>query len=452
MVRQDLTTRTQEAVPSPVRQQTTRPASNVIKHVLQDAVFSAVGALFSRGALFLGVFLTARALGPSKFGLFSLAQTTALLFTTFGSLSFGQMAAKVVAEGRVGSHEDLTKSTDVSYVAALFGGILFALPLIILSDSLSQFVSNRPGQQLLYAISALLVVTGFIIPVQNGISLGLGVVRRQATANLVAAPLVVCSMVVGAMTGSVVLAMFGYVCGQAAVCIAQQVALGSAGAALPRPSRLRRLRRADVSVVWTLALPSSVAGMLTFPVQWFAMLSLSRSEFGVSAVGQFSFANQVRAMMMFAIGIIANATLPQLTRAIAEGRSDDHRRLMRVGALGLGGGTALIAILGVIVIPPVISMVAPTFEGATVAMQVLIASSIPTALSSLYMRNATAHGRAAHLLYGNVAFAMALVPSVLLLVHYGATGLAIAFFVASIVQCAVYILGTTRKGKPTTPR
>lgn len=414
----------------------------MIRRLLTTASLSAISAMSSRGAIFAGVLLTAYFLGPAAFGQFTLIQTTALLFTTFCALSLGQMATKIVAEAVARHPERLGVALTVSYGSALLIASIFAALIIALSPLLADKVGHSRTLIPVYASSSLLVLAGFITAIQNGVALALHRVKEQAFANIVTAPVAFVVMLLAALERDIHWAIYGYIAAQAVIAIGQERTLRRYRHEHGLRLSLRGTKRSDWTVLWRLGLPSSLAGLLTVPAMWLVMVMLSHTNDGAVQLGNFALGNQARSILLFGIGVVANAALPMLSSALAHG--DHHgastvlRHSVTLLVLITGGIAALVGVGA----PYLIHAFAPAYEGSTHPLQWLLVSVVATAPTTMLMRKATADGRPGILLAGNAVFCVTLLAAaaVALHLHGGATGLAIAFVIASVLQLLVFAL------------
>ncbi|NZA25837.1 oligosaccharide flippase family protein [Luteimonas sp. SJ-92] len=416
----------------------------MIRSLLATASLSGISAIASRGAVFAGVLTVAWYLGPAGFGQFTLIQTTALLFTTFCALSLGQMASKIVAEAVAAAPERVAVTLSVAYGSALLLSLALAGLVVALSRPLAVAVGGSDDLAAVYASAGLLVFTGFMTAIQNGVALALQRVRQQALANLACAPLVFLIMLLAATRRDLAWAVYGYVAAQAVIVVAQERVLLRYRREHGLRLRFAAAAREDWAVVWRLGLPSSLAGLLTVPAMWLAMVMLARGPGGETELGQFALGNQARTILLFGVGVVANAALPMLSSAMARG--DAHRAAATFHqsiALSLAA-TATIAVAALLAAPPLIAAFAPAYADATGPLAWLLLSVVVAAPTTIMMRRATAEGRPGVLLVGNAVFSAVLLGAAFaaLRLQAGAGGVAAAVFAATLAQLlAFWLLG-----------
>ncbi|SDY52539.1 Membrane protein involved in the export of O-antigen and teichoic acid [Lysobacter sp. yr284] len=413
----------------------------MMRRLIGTASLSAVSAMASRGALFAGVLAAAHYLGPAAFGQFTLIQTTALLFTTFCALSLGQMATKIVAEAVArGDGGRVSAALTVSYGSALLASLVFAALLLACAYPLAVRLGGSADLAVVYASSSLLVLTGFVGAIQNGVALALHKVKQQAAANLLTAPVVFAIMWAAATRRDIGWAMYGAIAAQWLIVIGQERVLRRYRREHAEPLAWSKTTREDWAVVWRLGLPSSLSGLLTMPAIWLSMAMLAHSARGDAELGHFALGNQARSILLFGMGVVANAALPMLSAAIVRGAREEAASTLRQSIALLVVVTACLAgVLGMAA-PLAVARFAPAYAEAVVPLQWLLLSAVATAPTTILMRKATADGRPAVMLLGNAAFAASLIGAAALALKLGAgaTGVAIAYAVASTVQLVVF--------------
>lgn len=412
----------------------------MMRRLIGTASLSAVSAMASRGALFAGVLAAAHYLGPAAFGQFTLIQTTALLFTTFCALSLGQMATKIVAEAVASGEGRVSAALTVSYGSALLASLAFAALLLTCSYPLAVKLGGSSDLAVVYASSSLLVLTGFLGAIQNGVALALHKVKQQAVANLLTAPVVFAIMWGAATQRDIGWAVYGSIAAQWLIVLGQERVLRRYRREHGERLAWSAATREDWAVVWRLGLPSSLSGLLTMPAIWLSMAMLAHSAHGDAELGHFALGNQARSILLFGMGVVANAALPMLSAAIVRGARDEAAATLRQSIALLVVVTACIAGVLAMAAPIAVARFAPAYAEAIVPLQWLLLSAVATAPTTVLMRKATADGRPGVLLIGNAAFAASLIGAAALALKLGAgaTGVAIAYAIASSVQLIVF--------------
>lgn len=423
---------------------TLHAASPMLRQLTATAALSAVSAVLSRGVTFLGLLLAAHALGPESFGQLALIQTTALLFTTFCALSLGQVAIKIVSEVVQGGGDEVGRAMSVAYGAAIAISAVLSLAVVMLSPLLSTHVGGSSALAPAYAVSALLIVTGCIGAIQNGIALATGRMRSLAKANLVGAPVALGAMLLAILHGEFYSILIGYIAAQSVFVICQEITLLRYRKTDGSRLVFSQLTAADWAPVWKIGLPSSVAGLMTLPAMWLVMVMLAKGQNGAIELGNFALGNQVKAILMFGIGVVANAALARMSLDGAGAKGGGQlqesvvRKSIALVAVATAVGSAVIASLATAFLPGVY----PEYAGAVTPLLLLLISVVLTAPTAILMRRAIAVGRPVQLIVANGSFAVMLIAGGWRSVQagQGAVGLAAMFVLASGVQLMAMLL------------
>ena len=75
------------------------------QEVLSGSLWSLLGAIVSKGLIFVAWVLVARILGSDGYGQFGIIRSTVLMFTTFAGFNLGITASKYVAELKLNNKE-----------------------------------------------------------------------------------------------------------------------------------------------------------------------------------------------------------------------------------------------------------------------------------------------------------------------------------------------------------
>ncbi|MGO4776815.1 FtsW/RodA/SpoVE family cell cycle protein, partial [Lysobacter sp. 2RAB21] len=165
-------------------------------------------------------------------------------------------------------------------------------------------------------------------------------------------------------------AMYGYIASQMVIAVGQERSLRRYRREHGLKLSLRATTRADWSVLWRLGLPSSLAGLLTVPAMWLVMVMLSHTADGATDLGHFALGNQARSILLFGIGVVANAALPMLSSALAQGDRHGASTVLRHSMALLLAITAGMLVLGGVNMP---RMFGPVLIGLPVLAVIAIA-------------------------------------------------------------------------------
>lgn len=188
-------------------------ATMVAKEAAKGSAFIFAGNTLSTAILTIASVVMARLLGPSDYGLYSvalIAPNLMLLFTDFGVISaLVRFTAKFKSEGRSESIGGLIKTGLMFQLAA---SLLMLLLTFTFSDTLVVHLLNRSGATSLINLSSLLIVGNVLALTSSNVFIGLDKMDKtaaisitQATIKVILAPILIILGfgIVGALTGHV---------------------------------------------------------------------------------------------------------------------------------------------------------------------------------------------------------------------------------------------------------
>jgi stage V sporulation protein B len=188
----------------------------VAKDAARGSVFIFAGNTLSTVILTVASVIIARLLGPSNYGLYSVAlivPSLMLLFTDFGVKSaLVRFTAKFHSEGENKLIGGLVKTGLLSQLAA---SILMFLLTFLLADTFAIHLFNRPDISSLIRLSSLLVIGNVLVLTSNNIFIGLDkmdmaalISVTRATVKIIFAPILI---ILGfSVVGTLVSHILGY--------------------------------------------------------------------------------------------------------------------------------------------------------------------------------------------------------------------------------------------------
>ena len=321
----------------------------------RNLVWLALGDAVSRGGVFLYALLVARSLGPEAFGVFSLAQSTALYVWIGVDLGVNLYGAREIAKAGSGWRPVAAELFGLRLAASGVMAALYVMVTFLLA----------PRQ----AVAALVASTFYLVA--NALSLdwaAKGLERFHVTA-LGSAASAACALagyfflVADRPDPSVAVAVWG--CAYAAGALVMLVGLrGGAGTVRPsfRPAPWRRHLSASLFF--------AASGALLSAIQYAPVLALTIRG-GFEDLGGFSAAARIVTVIMSAGFLVPMAMYPLLSREAGEGSDALARRsrLLR-NVMGLSGtlaGVLLFALAG-----PVVSLLyGAQYHASTLPLRLL---------------------------------------------------------------------------------
>ncbi|KNZ31786.1 MAG: hypothetical protein AD742_14940 [Methylibium sp. NZG] len=405
------------------------------RRLLAALSWNIVFAVALQGSTLISTILVARILGLEAFGAYSVLVSTVMTAAAIAQSGTGVVATKFVAEsaasdpGRVGRVLDLCR-------AFAFGmGVCVAALLFGLAELLSVHLLGRPELVELVRTVAIAAFFQMAVSYQIGALQGFGAFRELGLASVGVGLWNVATTAAGAALGGLSGALVGFVAASALRSVTLGLTLGMVRRrhGIPRPSA--HLARHEIRRIWTFALPTGLAGMISLPCQWLVTVLLARMQDGLVLVALFAVANQVRLAVLQIPSMLNAVSFSVLSRLIGERQGKGFREVFWSNF----AMTSLFSILAVGVLllaaGPVLSLYGPSFAAAQGVLVVLLLSAIPEMLGmSLYQLVQTS-GRMWHSLF---LIAMPrdylyLGASALLMPELGAMGAAYAYLMAQIL-------------------
>jgi len=386
------------------------------------AVWTAIAAVFARGAPLLYSIIIARSLGKEAAGQFSIVHTTGLLVIALTGPGLHTVATKELARRHGGGDAGQRLVASVMRAAWLMG-VVGSCALVLAADWI---VANVLGNSALASAirfgGGFVVLFGTLAAVGNGALLGLHRFRSIAAANFISGAVGLVAVSVGALGAGVTGA-----------------SLGLAGAYAANYLMLRRgleVRTQGESsqdaVIGTrrwihMSLPLSVSYGIYGGANWLAIAALGRSTHGYGAVAMFSVGNQWQTAILFLPTALSAVLLPRLSRLLSMEDSAGFDHTFRA-ALLTNIGLGVIGMLVVIVCAQLLlTLYGPEFRGGETTLRIMALASIPVICSNLTSQVLYARGMLRASIWTQLSYAVALIGLALWLVPtYGSLGLALA--------------------------
>ena len=286
--------------------------SGVLDRLRHGFIWSAAGAVFSRGVLLLAMIIASRLLGRELYGELGIIQSTVETLGVLAGFGVGLTATKHVAEYR---NTEPDRAGGVIALLLTFSGCFGAaagLAMYLAADWLAVEVLQAPHLAPLLEVGALSVFFSTLVGAQSGVLSGFEAFRLSARVNLVAG-LISLPLIVG---GTWALGLQGAVwalAGSALIqCAFNQVAITREVRRFGIRLRLSGDRRV-VSMLWRFSLPAALAGALVAPVNWLCNVRLVEQPEGYGELGVYTAASQWFLLLLFLPKVLGRVVLPVLS-------------------------------------------------------------------------------------------------------------------------------------------
>jgi O-antigen/teichoic acid export membrane protein len=309
------------------------PHGSVRRRLAGGVFWTTIGSLLGQGVVAVGSIALARILGKEGFGQYGILQSTIGMFSVFAGLSMGYVASKHVAESIVTDKEKTGRVIGLSLLVAGVAGLLVTATLAIGAQPFARRFLGSDDLAGALRIASPILLFGAVSGVQRGVLAGLEQFRAQNILVTAIAIVTVCLTTLGAwvadLSGAMWGAMFGAALSLLGLTLVYNRALRRAG--IPVYFRATWEER---RVLWTLAIPALLNGLMVAPVVWVTNAILVNSSGGYGEMGLFNAANQWRTILMYVPAIVLTPLLPIMTQLHATQQYQQLRRVL-IRTLGL---------------------------------------------------------------------------------------------------------------------
>ncbi len=224
--------------------------------------------------------------------------------------------------------------------------------------------------------------------------------------------------VTGAVGGSVMAAIFGFMVKQYAMnkeCKRATITISHRNVSQEFPA------------LWKFVLPAVLVGVSAQPFDWLARLIIVRGPTGYGALGLFAAANSVSQIILFLPGQIAGPTQPILSNLTGHADVRNIQKILLQGNITIIGIAVVIGVIFMILASYIMLLYGSEYSAAATTLAILAVSSIFCAGSNvvknfLYAINRVWIVVSAHIVMGIILCIMAY-----LLQNKGSDGLAAAY-------------------------
>jgi O-antigen/teichoic acid export membrane protein len=372
------------------------------------------------------------------------------MFSVFAGLSMGYVASKHVAESVVADKEKTGRVIGLSLLVAGVAGLLIAALLVLAARPFAERFLGGAALAGALRIAAPILLFGALSGVQRGVLSGLEQFRTQNILTTITSILTVGLTILGAVTGNVSGAVWGLMIGGGISLLGFTVLYRRALAQAGIPVHLRGTWQ-ERGVLWTLAIPALLNGLMVAPVIWITNAVLVNSAGGYGEMGLFNAANQWRTLLLYVPNIVLTPLLPIMTQLHATGAYLQLRRvLIRTLGMSVGAVTGVALVLSLFA-PQIMHLYGSGFESGVHVFYLLMLVSVLLSAGVVVGGLLSSTGAMWTGFLFNSIWAIAMIGTALLAVpHQGAAGLALAYAVSYLIHTTIqfwYFWVYVRKGE-----
>jgi O-antigen/teichoic acid export membrane protein len=408
-----------------------------LKGQLASAMFwNGLAAMCARGFPVLGMLIAARILGREAFGQLGIVYQTTMTLQVFAVAGLGTTATTFVAHSLHAEPERVARIMVLCYGFTALAGCVFALVFIFGADWIAATVLAAPALADELRLGGPLAFLYALGAVQGDILIGFKAFRHMAIANFLGGVATAVLLAIGAYQAGVVGALYGL-----GIALALRVLLNYL--LIRRMMRRHGIRmslalpRAELPLLWRFSLPSMLSMALWTLATWSASVLLVQQPNGMAEMGLFTAANQWFAALIFVPGVLTQVLLPAYVERLAADRPS------KAGTLALrSAGIVTLGIVPVVAFlmlfsPWISRLYGPEFaDGSAVFAVAFLAAGFAAPYGAL--TNYVIARQRMWTRFGiSLLWVTALLVGALLLVDWGAIGIACATLIAYATQASV---------------
>lgn len=279
-----------------------------------NGMWSLMGNLLPKAAIFLTSIFLARILNVEKFGDLGIVRSTINMFTVFATVGLGLTATKYISEYFNQNIKDLKKTAEIISLSNFFSlsfGLIVTLLVVVFSDSISENIIKKPELQNDVIIGALMLLFNSLNASQIGVLAGFQKYKSIAINSLVSIFISFPIQILGAYYYEIEGALLGFSVNFVVLYILNKIVIS-------RFLKQNGIKvgffqfKNQLSIFYRFTLPSSFSGLMVTPITWFITVLLIRSENGSFNLGIFEAANQIKMVIIFIPLALSNVLLPIL--------------------------------------------------------------------------------------------------------------------------------------------
>jgi len=415
-------------------------ASPLGYRLARGAFWSVVGSLISRGMGLLAGIVVARLLGNYDYGQLGMVQSTAGMFGIFAGFGMGMTANKHIAELKINAPERAGRIIGLSSLVSWATGGLMTAVLLIFAPWLAKHTLAAPEMTPLLRAGALLLLLGGVNGAQTGALAGFEAFKTIARVNLTAGLLAFPITLAGAWFAGVMGSVWALVANLAVNCFMNFVALRKEAARVGVPLSYRHCTQ-EWPVLWSFSVPAVLGGAIAAPVTWAASAWLVNQPGGYTQMGIFNAIYRIKIVPEMILSMVLAPLLPVLSETFGLGNAQGYRKAVRSALAVSLMITVPFALLQIAVPTLTLLPYGPAYAGHAAVVQwsmfdlVLMGlfspliNQIVVSMNRMWLGFSYTVGFS--VVYGVLAY--------ILVLHYGAAGLAAAAILAHVVCIGPYL-------------
>lgn len=249
------------------------------KELFMNSFWAAIGAILSKGLLFLAWIIVARILGSDGYGQFGIVRSTVLMFTTFAGFSLGITASKHVAEYLSAEKERAGRILGLTMIFGFLMGTIVGIGFYLLAPWLAKETLEAPEIVGELRIGALILFFSSLNGAQTGALQGFSAFKLITRISIIQALVCFPLFVIGALYFGVNGTVWAFAISYILICILSHSALKSKSHSNKMEINYKEAWQ-EKKLLYTYSLPAFLSGLMITPIKWYTdALLVSKSGF-----------------------------------------------------------------------------------------------------------------------------------------------------------------------------
>ncbi|MER9776523.1 oligosaccharide flippase family protein [Mesorhizobium sp. M0220] len=397
------------------------------------AVWNAIGFFGLRGFVLLSLACAARFLEAQEFGRLSIIYLTVTVFQTFSEGGLSVVVTSRIAAASDHRGKDAAAIVGSARVSTMVLGCLMVGILLTADKALGNVVFAGEESASLRLVVLILIISASTGNMSAAALNGFRNFRHVAFANIAGGVVSLVGVYYGVNANGILGSLIGLAVGSmvrsaigTCFLIVETRASGAMGFPFGKWLVTKQL--------FAQGFPAVVTAVIWLPTQLAALHIMTSASGGYSEAGYFSVASQVFSMLLILSSIVAQVSLPFLSKDVKSSGSPLVRGKLRRLVISVGVTTILVSTVVLLCVNPVIAFFGPAYEGARSTVVVMVICAVVASPQGVLTNFLVAHERLWPRLWVNVAAGATLIVVTYVLGKEGAFGLALAHLSSWLVR------------------